>query len=100
MNLGYSNLFTLVGNNFVRKNSNNKNRMTVEKEISRATKLDQPRFSIFFWFRSYGLSKVCYYMVVVGFGTFQTFHFGWLQLRDGLLYHVTLGRPLGVFEKK
>ena len=29
---------TLVGNNFVRKNSNNRNHMTVEKEISRATK--------------------------------------------------------------
>ena len=39
-------------------------------------------------------------MVVIGFGIFQTFHFGWLQLRDGLLYHVTLGRPLGVIEKQ
>ena len=39
-------------------------------------------------------------MVVVGFGTFQTFHFGWLQLQGGLLYHVTLGRPFGVIEKK
>ena len=27
-----------------------------------------------FGFRSYGLSKVCYCMVVVGFGTFLTFH--------------------------
>ena len=37
-------------------------------------------FFIFFWLRSYGLSKGHYFMVVVGFGTFQHFHFGWLQL--------------------
>merc|ERR1712212_858734 len=39
--------FTLVGFSFVRKNLNIKNQMIVGKSFSRATKWDQPRFSIF-----------------------------------------------------
>ena len=46
--LEHSNLFTLVGFSFVRKNSSNKNQMTLGKKFSGATKWDQPRFSIFF----------------------------------------------------
>ena len=33
-----------------------------------------------FWLKSYGLSKVHYCMVVVGFGTFRPFFLGWLKL--------------------
>ena len=43
-----SDLFTLVGYNFVRKNFKIKNQMTVGKRFSRATKWDHPRFFIFF----------------------------------------------------
>ena len=38
----------VVGNSFVKKNFKIKNQMTVGKQISRAPKWDQPRFSIFF----------------------------------------------------
>ena len=48
MDLGHSDLFTLVGYSFVWKNFNNNNQMTVRKNFSRAIKWDQPRFSIFF----------------------------------------------------
>ena len=37
-------------------------------------KIRPTAISYFFGFRSSGLSKVCYCMVVVGFGTFLTFH--------------------------
>ena len=43
-----SDLFTLVGYNFVRKNFKNKNQMTVGKRFSRASKWDHPRFFFFF----------------------------------------------------
>ena len=43
-----SDLFTLVGYNFVRKNFKIKNQMTVGKRFSRATKWDHPRFFFFF----------------------------------------------------
>ena len=48
LDFGQSDLFTLIGNSFPRKNSYNKNQMTVGKNFSGATKQDQPRFSIFF----------------------------------------------------
>ena len=38
LDLGNSDLFTLVANSFVTKNSDNKNKMTVGKNFSRATK--------------------------------------------------------------
>jgi hypothetical protein len=38
LDLGHSDIFTLVGFSFVRKNLNIKNLMTVGKSISRATK--------------------------------------------------------------
>ena len=78
LDLGHSDLFTLVGFSFVRKNLNIKNQMTVAKRFLRATKWDHPQFFYLFWLKSYGLSKVHYCMVVVGFGTFRHFHFGWL----------------------
>ena len=48
MDLGHSNLFTLVGYSFVWKDFNNNNQLTVKKNFSRAIKWDQRRFSIFF----------------------------------------------------
>ena len=48
LDLWSSDLVTLVGYSFVRKNLNIKNQMTVGKRFSRATKWDHPRFFFFF----------------------------------------------------
>ena len=48
LNWRESDLFTLVGYSFVRKNCKTKNQITVGKIFSRATKWDYPRFFIFF----------------------------------------------------
>ena len=48
LDFGNSNLVTLVGYTFVRKDLNIKNQMTIGKQISRALKWNQPRFFIFF----------------------------------------------------
>jgi len=56
LDFGNSNLVTLVGYSFLKKNLIIKNQMTVGKQISRALKWNQPRFFYLFWFRSYGLS--------------------------------------------
>ena len=49
------------------------------KNIKEEASLYATRYLFYlFPFRSYGLSKVHYCMVVVGFGTFQPFHFGGL----------------------
>ena len=48
LDLGNSDLVTLVGYSFVRKNLNIKNQMTVGKRFSRATKWAHPRFFFFF----------------------------------------------------
>ena len=67
-----SDLFNLVGYNFVRKPDDR------WKEIFKGFKMRPSAIFFLFWLRSYGLSKVHYFMVVVGFGTFRPFHFGWL----------------------
>ena len=48
LDLRQSDLFTLVSNSFVRRNFKIKNQITVGKNFSRATNLEQLRFSIFF----------------------------------------------------
>ena len=76
LDLGHSDLFTLVGNSFVGRKLNIKNQITVGKNFSGATKLEQLRFSTIFSLEVTAFPR--YTMVVVGFGTFRPFLFGWL----------------------
>ena len=74
LDLGNSDLFVLVGYGFLRKI---KNQITVRKKLFRGYKIRPTAIFYRFLFRNYGLSKVHYCMVVVGFGLFRLFHFGW-----------------------